>query len=107
MATSPELKEALKNAADKISQYVEDIATMTVETRYVEIGAGPDEAKMAARTVIRLDGDCETILPLKPGVDGALVVDTVVNEMHQENVKSVIEYRSAMLEKLLGILKGA
>lgn len=107
MATSPELKEALKSAADKIAKYVEDVATMTVETRYVEIGSGPDEAKLAARTIIRLDGDCETVLPLKPTTDGSLVVDTVVNEMHQENVKSVIDYRAKMLEKLLGILKSA
>ena len=108
MATSPEIKEALKNVADKVAKYVEDIATMTVETRYVEIGgSGPDQAKMAARTIIRLDGDCETILPLKPGGDGTLVVDTVVNAIHQENVQSVIQYRTEMLEKLLGILKSA
>lgn len=107
MATSPELKEALKNAADKVAKYVEDVATMTVETRYVEIGSAPEQSKLAARTTIKLDGDCETILPMKPGPDGALVVDTVVNEMHQENVQAAIDYRSEMLEKLLSLLQGA
>ena len=106
MATSPELKEALKNAADKIAQYVEDAATMTVETRYVAVGAGSDESKLLARTIVKLDGDSETILPMKPGPDGTLVVDTVVNEMHQENVQTAIDYRTEMLERLLGLLKG-
>jgi hypothetical protein len=106
MATSPELKEALKSAADKIAKYVEDAASMTVETRYVEVGAVSDESKMLARTIVKLDGDSETILPMKPGPDGSLVVDTVVNEMHQENVQTAIDYRTEMLERLLGILKG-
>jgi hypothetical protein len=106
MATSPELKEALKNAADKIAKYVEDAATLTVETRYVEIGADVDKTKMAARTIIKLDGDSETILPMKPGPDGTLVVDTVVNEMHQENVQTAIDYRTEMLERLLSVLTG-
>jgi len=106
MATSPELKEALKSAADKIAKYVDDAATMTVETRYVELGSGSDESKLLARTIVKLDGDSETILPMKPGPDGSLVVDTAVNEMHQENVQTAIDYRTEILERLLSILKG-
>ncbi len=105
MATTPELKEALKNAADKIAKYVEDVATMSVETRYVAMGDGPDVSKLAAKTTIKLDGDSQTILPMKPGPDGSLVVDTVVHEMHQENVQAAIDYRTEMLERLLGIFK--
>jgi hypothetical protein len=104
--TSPELKEALKNAADTIAKYVENAATMTVETRYVEMGGDAKDSKLAARTVVKLDGDSETILPMKKGPDGSLVVDTVINEMHQENVQAAIDYRAEMLEKLLGVLNG-
>jgi hypothetical protein len=104
--TTPELKEALKNTADTIARYVENAATMTVETRYVEMGGNAKDAKLAARTVVKLDGDSETILPMKKGPDGSLVVDTVVNEMHQENVQAAIDYRAEMLEKLLSILNG-
>ncbi|HEY3312128.1 MAG TPA: hypothetical protein VGK00_10860 [Anaerolineales bacterium] len=103
MATSPELKEALKSAADKIAQYVDDAATMTVETRYIEMGGDPDQSKLAARTIVKLDGDSETVLPMKKGQDGTLVVDTMVNEMHQENVQTAIDYRTEMLERLLGL----
>ena len=105
MAT-PELKEALKNAADTIAKFVQEAATMTVETYYVEMGTNLSEAKPAARTVVKLDGDSQTILPMRKGADGGLVVDTVLNEMHQENVQAAIDYRSEMLEKLLSILNG-
>ena len=105
MATS-ELKEALKNAADTIAKYVQDAASMTVETYYVEMGSNLSEAKPAARTVVKLDGDSQTVLPMRKGADGTLVVDTVLNEMHQENVQAAIDYRAEMLEKLLSILNG-
>lgn len=102
--TTPEMKEALKNVADTIAKYVEDAAIMTVETKYMELGGEIKEAKLAARTVVKLDGDSETILPMKKNADGVLVVDTVMNEMHQENVQAAIDYRSEVLEKLLSVL---
>ena len=105
MATT-EIKEALKNVADQLAKYVEDAATMTVETDYVEMGGKMEDAKLAARTVIRLDGDSTSVLPMKPGLDGALVVDTALYEMHQQNVQAASNYRAAILERLLGILRG-
>lgn len=106
MATSPELKQALKDAADAIAKYVQDAATMTVETRYVEMGGEFEKAKLAARTTVKLDGDSESILPMKKSAEGELVVDTVVYEMHQENVQAAIDYRAEMLDRLLTVLRG-
>ncbi len=106
MPTSPELKQALKEAADVVARYVKDAATMTVETRYVEMGAEAETARLAARTTIKLDGDSESILPLKRTPDGDLVVDTVVYEMHQQNVQAAIDYRAEMLDRLLTVLRG-
>ena len=103
---SPELKEALKNVADNIAKYVDDAASMTVETRYIEMGGKPEDAKLAARTIVKLDGDSESIIPMKKGPDGVLVVDTVVSEMHQQNVQAAIDYRSEILERLLAVLRG-
>lgn len=106
MATSPEIKQALKDAADAIAKYVQDAATMTVETRYVEMGGDVDKAQLAARTTVKLDGDSESILPMKKTAEGEMVVDTVVYEMHQENVQAAIDYRAEMLDRLLTILRG-
>ncbi|MCS6993991.1 MAG: hypothetical protein N2117_11240 [Anaerolineales bacterium] len=105
MPTSPELKQALKDAADAVAKYVKDAATMTVETRYVEIGGDVETAKLAARTTVKLDGDSESVLPMKRTPEGELVVDTVVYEMHQQNVQAAIDYRAEMLDRLLTVLR--
>jgi hypothetical protein len=107
MATNTELKEALKSVADKIAQYVEDAAGMTVETAYVEMGAASfDNAKLAARTSVKLDGDSQTVLPMRKNDAGALEVDTVVFDLHQQNVQAAIDYRAKMMDSLLSVLRG-
>jgi hypothetical protein len=106
MATQTELKDALKAAAEKVAQYVEDAAEMSVETRYVEMGAASfDNAKIAALTVVKLDGDSHTVLPMRLGEAGALVVDSAVFELHQQNVQAAIDYRAKMMNSLLGLLR--
>lgn len=107
MATSSELKEALKSVADKIAKYVEDAAEMTVETAYAEMGAASfDGAKLAARTIVKLDGDSQTVLPMRKGEAGALEVDAVVFDLHQQNVQAAIDYRAKMMDSLLSVLRG-
>jgi len=104
-----ELENSIKNAAAKVAEYVADVATMTVETKYVEIGANGDvdfdQAKPAARTIIRLDGDSETIVPVRQAETGESEVDTVLFDLHQSNVIAAIDYRASMLDALLGTLK--
>ena len=103
-----EFENAVKNAAASVAKYVEDAATMMVETRYVEIDADetPDfeGARPVARTIIRLDGDSETVMPMRQGAAGAMEVDTTLFELHQENVTTAIEYRARILDALLGTL---
>ena len=106
MATQTELKDALKAAAEKIAQYVEDAAEMAVETRYIEMGAESfDEAKLAARTVVKLDGDSQTVVPMRKSEGGTLVPDTTVYELHQQNVQVAVEYRARMMSALLDVLR--
>lgn len=98
MATS--LQTSVKNATAKIAQYVDDAATMEVITNYVEVG-GDDTPKLGARTIVRLDGDSETTVPLQKAEDGVLGVDEELFAVHQQNVDTAIEYRARMLESLL------
>jgi hypothetical protein len=103
-----ELREAVKSAADQIAKYVQDVATMTVETKYVEMGvAGFEDAKLAARSVVKLDGDSETVLPMKKNEAGVLEVDTAVFELHQQNVQTAIDYRARVLNSLIQLLRGS
>ncbi len=105
-----EINNALKSAAGKIAKYVEDVATMTVETRYVDLGGTAvdfDKALPAARTEIRMDGDCSTVLPVRKNEAGAFIVDGDLFEMHQQNVATAIDYRTRMMDALLQTLKQA
>ena len=103
-----ELESALKNAAAVVGQYVKDVATMTVETKYVEVG--PDgavdfsQARPVARTIIKLDGDSESVVPVRRNEAGVPEVDSALFELHQQNVTTAIEYRARMLNSLLSTL---
>jgi len=104
-----EFDTAMKNAATSIAKYVDDAATMQVETRYVEIGPGgaPDfeSSTPVARSIVRLDGDSETILPMRKNQNGVLEVDAALFELHQQNVNTAIEYRARILNSLLSTLQ--
>lgn len=100
-----ELREAIKSAAERIAKYVEDVSEMAVETQIVEVGAASfTDAKLAARTVVKLDGDSQTVVPMQKG-EVKLDVDTALFEVHQQNVQAAIDYRTKMMSALLGVLK--
>jgi len=100
-----EIREAIRTSAARIAKYVEDVAEMAVETRYVEMGAASlDDSKLAARTVVKLDGDSQTVVPMQKG-EAKLEVDMSVLEVHQQNVQAAIDYRTKMMNALLGLLK--
>jgi hypothetical protein len=106
-----DLENSIRSAAEKIAAYVDNIATMTVETKYVKIDDKGDtdfsQAKPVARTVIRIDGDSEAVLPVRAGEDGALAVDADLLDLHQQNVLTAIDYRAQLLNALIGMLKSA
>ncbi|MGE5249610.1 MAG: hypothetical protein ACM3QS_05295 [Bacteroidota bacterium] len=101
-----EMRDALKSAADRIAKYVEDIAEMSVETQYVQVGAAATaDTKLGARTVVKLDGDSQTVVPVQQG-DTKLEVDMSLFEVHQQNVQAAIDYRTKMMNSLLTVLRG-
>ena len=103
-----EMENALKNAAASVAQYVKDASVMQVETRFVEIGDGNevnfDQAKPVARSIIKLDGDSETVIPLRRSEAGTLEVDGGLFDLHQQNVTTAIDYRARILNALLSTL---
>ncbi len=105
-----ELQNSLKSAAEKVAQYINDAATLTVETRTIELGADGganfDQARPVARSVIKLDGDSATIVPMRMSPRrGEQEVDTALYELHQRNVSAAIEYRASILKALLDTLR--
>ena len=99
-----DLKDALRSSASAIAKYVEDVGTLTVTTSTQEVGQPNSEPVVAARTIIRMDGDNESVLPVQLEGD-VLMVDATLYDLHQQNVNAAIEYRARMLDAMLGLLK--
>ncbi len=104
-----ELENSIKKAAVKIAQYVEDVAKLTVETKYVEVGSEQatdySQARPIANTMIAIDGDSHTVVPMQRTKEGGLEIDNALYEVHQDNVATAIAYRTEMMESLLGLLR--
>lgn len=100
-----EIREALRSAADTVAKYVRDVGVLEVETLTLAVGATTDPV-LAARTVIKIDGDNTSVIPGALNQQGKWEVDTVLYDLHMQNVQKAIEYRSKLLESMLGLLRG-
>src|ERR1044071_8969800 len=98
MATSNEIKEALKNAAEQVTNYVKDASEMKVETRFLELGGNGEELK-AAYSLVKFDGDSYCVVPVRRDANNNLVPDTAIYELHERNVQATIDYRVSRCEK--------
>ena len=105
-----EVESALRNAAARIAAYVEDAATMIVVTQYVQVGADGNAdfatAKPVARTVVRLDGDSEAVVPVREAEAGSgrFELDADLFSLHERNVAAATEYRARILQSLVAAL---
>lgn len=100
-----DFESSLRTAAEKVAGYVKDAAVMTVVTKYTEVGGTAGDARLAASTVVRLDGDSEAVVPMRAGAGGALEIDETLFGIHQRNVAAAVEYRAKMMASLLGLLQ--
>src|ERR1044071_2177452 len=107
MATANEIREALKNAAEQVTSYVKDASEMTVETRFLELDGENEKEKLAARSLVKFDGDSYCVVPVRRDANNNLVPDTAMYELHERNVQATIDYRVRMMEQLLALLRGA
>lgn len=98
-----EMKEALKGATDSIRKFIDDIGELRVETRVIQVGQ--KDSELAASTVIRFDGDNTSVVPAVKTEAGRWEVDAVLYELHVKNLQSAVEYRSKMIESLIGIFR--
>ena len=100
-----ETQEAIKVAAEEIVRYVREAASMAVETKYVDMDGSFEDAQLVFRTIVKLDGDCEVVLPARKNEYGGLEVDNSVFEIHQQNVQAAIDYRAKVLQALVDLLR--
>lgn len=112
-----EIQEILQGVAKRIGEFVDNAATMSVETWYVEVGGSGIEvdetgaaqfqtkASPAAQTVVRFDGDSVGVIPMRKTETGDLVVHKELLSLHVQNVRTATEYRASILNSLVGILR--
>lgn len=112
-----EIQDTLKEVAKRIGEFVDNAATMSVQTWYVEVGEGEipiDEenvaqfkqvATPAAQTDLRFDGDSTGVIPMRKGANGELEVHQELLALHIQNVRTATEYRAKILSSLVSILK--
>lgn len=100
-----EIEKILKDAATRVAKYINDVATMQVETKYVLVdkdgSVSFDQAKPIAQTIVKLDGDSQSIIPVRLNEAGGLEVDTALFDVHRQNVGATTDYRARVLNSLL------
>lgn len=96
-----DVETSLQTIAEKVGKYIDNLATLTIETKVSDVTGGGE--RLAARTVLKLDGDSEVLLPTD--ADGALRQDLL--ELHQKNVAAAMLYRSQIVAALLQALTSA
>jgi|SRR5215213_3214023 len=101
----------LRSAVANIAKFVQDVGTLSVKTGYVTIGGESpgdlnfDETRPVAATVIKFDGDCRAIIPMRDGANGP-ELDRALLELHERNVDKAIEYRARILAALGQFVQG-
>jgi hypothetical protein len=112
-----EFKETLTKVVNAIGDAVKDAATLTVETWYVTIdgeeGATGAAAKAdfeskkrpLARTEIRWDADCVSVIPLRKGAGDQLEVVQDMLDTHNHNVETARKYRSDVMNTFLSLVR--
>jgi hypothetical protein len=105
MAESWEI--SVKNAAQKLADALQDAATLTVKTEYVEAAApgGAPSTPITLTTVIKLDADSTNSVPVTRVEGVGVQVNTDLYNIHASNVQAATEYRLRVLNALLEAVK--
>ena len=106
-----DLDNSIRRAAELVTSYIGDASELSVTTKFVEVNENSvvnfDEAKAAARTIIRFDGDSSVVVPMARNEAGELEIDSSLFGLHERNVQTAIEYRTGLLEAILDVLQEA
>ena len=103
-----EWENSVKAAVQKLAEALQDAATLTVNTEYIEAASpgGSQTAPFKLSTAIHLDADSDSSVPVRRVGGVGLEVDMPLYQIHESNVKAAMEYRMRMLTTLLDALNG-
>ncbi len=98
---------SIKNTAQKLADALQDAATLTVQTDYIEaaVGGGAQTTPVSLTTVIKLDADSLNAVPVTNVAGVGLQVNRDLYEIHAANVQAATDYRMGILHELLDAIK--
>lgn len=94
---------SVKNTAQKLADALQDAATLTVKTEYVEAAAagGAQSTPILLTTEIHLDADSLNSVPVTRVEGVGLQVSQDLYQIHASNVQAATDYRLRILQALL------
>lgn len=94
---------SIKNTAQKLADALQDAATLTVKTEFVEAAAtgGAQTTPITLTTEIHLDADSLNAVPVTRVEGVGLQVNQDLYQIHASNVQAATEYRLKILHALL------
>lgn len=98
---------SIKAAAQKLAEALQDAATLTVKTDFIEPAAagGAQTTPIGLVTTIKLDADSENAVPITRVEGVGLQVNQSLFQIHESNVKAAMDYRIQVLTALLDTIK--
>jgi len=100
-----DLVQALRQAGQELARQISDASGLQVQTFFTVVGENTEPA-LVASTKIELDGDTDTVIPLRREAD-SLVRDIDLLELHQVSVENAIAYREKLLDQILDLARQA
>jgi hypothetical protein len=92
---------SVKNTAQKLADALQDAATLTVKTEYVEAAGGAQATPITLTTEIHLDADSLNSVPVTRVEGVGLQVNQDLYQIHASNVQAATDYRLRILGALL------
>lgn len=100
-----DLVTALRQAGEELARQISDVSAVQVKTFYTIVGENTTP-ELLASTEIQLDGDTETIVPLRRE-GNVLVRDLELLELHHVSVENAVTYREKLVNQIMEVARQA
>jgi hypothetical protein len=104
-----DLETSVRSAAQNLADALRTATELKVETLSIQVGGqGPADfsgALPVAQTVIELNGNSRTVIPMHTAETGVPNLDERLLDLHQRAVTTAIQYRAGILDALLSMLR--
>ena len=100
-------ENSIKTVAQSLANALKDAAKLSVQTEFIEpaTSGGAQATPIVLTTTIKLDGDSNNAVPVRRVAGAGLDVNTPLHQIHENNVRAAMEYRTRILSALLNAVQ--